>query len=262
MVIMTRRYHIDLDEALIRNARTVLLPGDPGRCAAIAGAITSAYGGKAVKLASKREFTSYLACVKGRAVLVTSTGIGGPSASIAIDELAQIGVKNFIRVGTSGAICTGITTGDVVVTTGSMRLEGASRDYAPIEFPAAADFQILSALVEGAGEAGITYHTGITACSDTFYPGEDRDDGFRDYVLRGLKGIREEWRSLGVLNVDMESATVLTLTASMGLRGGVVTGVINRSGSGEITKEDLLLGEENAIKAAVAALALLPEDIL
>ncbi|MBM4066467.1 MAG: uridine phosphorylase, partial [Planctomycetes bacterium] len=97
------------------------------------------------------------------------------------------------------------------------------------------------------------YHVGITASSDTFYPGEERTDSFTKYVLRRFQGATKEWQKLHVLNYEMESSTVLTLTASMGLRGGCITGVINRVGRGKITKEALMAGEEHVIKAAIAA---------
>ncbi|MFQ5465969.1 MAG: uridine phosphorylase, partial [Thermodesulfobacteriota bacterium] len=140
------------------------------------------------------------------------------------------------------------------ITTGSVRLDGASTHYAPIEFPAVADHGVVEALIKGAERAGVRYHLGVTASSDTFYPGEERADSFRKYNLRSLRGATEEWRRLGVLNYEMESATLLTMTASMGLAGGCVTGVVNRGSTGRITKTSLKKGEEAAVKAAVAAL--------
>lgn len=254
---MARKYHIDLDRKAIRGARVALLPGDPFRSERIANVIADVHGGKARELSWKREFHSYLAEVKGAPVVVMSTGIGGPSTSIAVDELAQIGVRDFIRVGTTGAIRREVACGDVVVTQGSVRLDGASRHYAPIEFPAVAHHEIVAGLAAGAQAAGVKYHVGITASSDTFYPGEDRDDAYRKYVIRAFRGSRKEWLELGVLNYEMESATLLTMTASMGLRGGCITGVINRAGRGRITAEDLKKGERNVILSAVHALGFL-----
>lgn len=251
---MPKVYHLDIDKKAVAGAKVALLPGDPGRVETIAGHISEAYGKGAVQLASKREFTTFLTRVKGAKVLVTSTGIGGPSASIAVDELAQLGVTTFIRVGTTGAIQDFIKNGDCVITTGSVRLDGASTHYAPIEFPAVADFTVVAALVRGAESAGVGYHTGITASSDTFYPGEERTDSFRKYILKRFQGATNEWRSLHVLNYEMESSTVLTLTASMGLKGGCVTGVVNRGSTGKITKEALKKGEDSAVRTAVAAL--------
>ncbi len=251
---MKRVYHLDLTKGMIRGATVALLPGDPARAGLLAGAVSEMYGGRAGEIAFNREFCTYLSEMERGKVLVTSTGIGGPSASIAVEELATLGVTTFIRVGTTGAIQPGIRTGDVVVTTAAVRLDGASRHYAPIEYPAVADHGIVCALIEGARGAGVRYHVGISASSDTFYPGEERDDSFRRYVIRELRGSAEEWLNLGVLNYEMEAATILTMTASMGLRGGCITGVVNRAGTGGITERNLRLGERNVVRAAVASL--------
>ena len=251
---MNSVYHLDLDNEKIQGAKLALLPGDPFRSQIIAEAISAAYGTRNEKLAWKREFCTYLTEINGKKLLVTSTGIGGPSTSIAVDELAQLGISTFIRVGTTGAIQDYINIGDVIITSGSVRLDGASTHYAPIEYPAVAHYEILNALIEGAKKAKVKYHVGITASSDTFYPGEERYDSFTKYVLRRFQGATKEWQKLHVLNYEMESSTVLTLTASMGLRGGCITGVVNKVGMGKITKEGLKTGEENTVKAAVAAL--------
>ena len=250
---MSNVYHLDIDKKKIQGAKIALLPGDPFRSQTIAGKISETYETVNEKLAWKREFCTYLAEIKGKKILITSTGIGGPSTSIAIDELAQLGVGTFIRVGTTGAIQDSINIGDVIITSGSVRLDGASTHYAPIEYPAVAHYEVLNALVEGAKKAKVGYHVGITASSDTFYPGEERKDSFAKYVLRRFQGSTKELQNLHVLNYEMESSTVLTLTASMGLRGGCITGVVNKTGMENITKESLKLGEENVIKAAVAA---------
>lgn len=257
---MNKVYHLDLGKKDIQGAKIALLPGDPSRALAIAEEISRAYrgrgggGGATKKLAWKREFCSYLVRAKTEKILVTSTGIGGPSTSIAIDELARLGVRTFIRVGTTGAIQKNIKNGDVVITTGSVRLDGASTHYAPIEYPAVAHYRVVNALIKGAGAVKVKCHVGVTASSDTFYPGEERTDSFRKYTIKRFQGATREWQALGVLNYEMESSTVLTLTASMGLKGGCITGVINRAGGGTISKAALKAGEGNAIKAAVAAL--------
>lgn len=239
---------------MIRGARTALLPGDPFRSKLIAGEISKACGGEYSRLAWRREFCTYLASVGGEGVLVTSTGIGGPSTSIAVDELAQLGVDTFIRVGTTGAIQNNILIGDVIITTGSVRLDGASTHYAPIEYPAIAHYKIVNGLISGAESAAVRYHAGITASSDTFYPGEERKDSFRRYMLRRFRGATEEWRNLHVLNFEMESSTLLTMTSSMGLRGGCITGVVNMAGRERIREEDLMAGEGSVIRVAVTAL--------
>ncbi|MBW7898513.1 Uridine phosphorylase [Candidatus Brocadiaceae bacterium B188] len=246
-------YHLDLNSEKIQGAKIALLPGDPFRSQVIAETISGIYGTGNTKLAWKREFCTYLAEIGGIPLLVTSTGIGGPSASIAVDELAQLGIGTFIRVGTTGAIQERVDIGDVIITSGSVRLDGASTHYAPIEYPAVAHHEVINALVEGAKKTKTRYHVGVTASSDTFYPGEERYDSFTKYVLRKFQGATKEWQKLHVLNYEMESSTVLTLAASMGLRGGCITGVVNRGGTGKITKESLKAGEENAIRVAIAA---------
>lgn len=251
---MGKVYHLDLDKNSVHGAEIALLPGDPGRSPLIAGEIAKAYETSSAIIASKREFTTCLTEVMGKKILVTSTGIGGPSTSIAVDELAQLGVKTFIRVGTTGAIQENINDGDCVITTAAVRLDGASRHYAPIEYPAVASFDVVSALISGAKEAGVNFHAGITASSDTFYPGEERTDSYMEYKLRALRGATAEWRALNVLNYEMEAATLLTMTSAFGLRGGCVTGVVNRGSTGSITAESLKAGETSAIATTVASL--------
>ena len=248
-------YHLALNEALISGARVALLPGDPGRVPAIASTPPFEHSRE---VACKREYRSFLGSIGGVPVLVTSTGIGGPSTSIAIDELAQLGVHTFVRVGTTGAIQEDVDVGDVVITTGAVRLDGASIHYAPIEYPAVAHYEVVAALVAAAREISVRARTGITCTCDTFYPGQERYDSFTGYVPRRFQGITEEWRQLHVLNYEMEAATVLTLTSAMGLRGGCVAGVVvNRTRGEAITKVNLDLAEANAVKVAAGAAALL-----
>ncbi len=254
---MTELYHLGLTKEAISGADIVLMPGDPARAGKIAGKISASFGGASNELASRREFTTFIAMAGKVPVIVTSTGIGGPSVSIAVEELARIGVKTFIRVGTTGAIQEYLKNGDCVITTGAVRLDGASRHYAPIEYPAVANLRVTNALVKGAEKSGVPFHTGITASSDTFYQGEEKTDSFRKYAIRSIRGGTEEWRMLHVLNYEMESATLLTATASMGLEGACITGVINRAEGGLITGEDLEKGESNVIKAVVSALEFL-----
>lgn len=257
---MPKVYHLDLNKEAVRGAHVVLMPGDPGRSPLLARAIADAYGGRYEIIASKREFTSCITEVHGRNVLVTSTGIGGPSTSIAVDELAQLGLKTFIRVGTTGAIQENILDGDCVITTGAVRLDGASTHYAPLEYPAVASFEAVSALIEGAKKAGIRYHLGITASSDTFYPGEERTDSFMQYKLRRFRGATDEWRALNVLNYEMEASTILTMTSAFGLKGACVTGVVNRGSTGRITAESLNAGQASAIRLAAAAVPFLLKE--
>jgi uridine phosphorylase len=250
-------YHLDLTDRAIEGARIALVPGDPGRVPAIAG--TPPFE-RSREIACKREYRSWLGYIAGVPVLVTSTGIGGPSASIAIDELAQLGVTTFLRVGTTGAIQPDVNIGDVIIATGAVRLDGASTHYAPIEYPAVAHPDVVVALRQAARVSGVPSRVGITCSCDTFYPGQERYDSFTGYVPRRFQGITEEWRKLHVLNYEMEAATLLTLTSAMGLRGGCAAGVIvNRTRSEAITKADLDLGERNAVLVGVGAVAHLIE---
>lgn len=246
-------FHLGLTRDMLRGASLAILPGDPGRVPKIAERL-----GDPSPLASQREYTSYLGQLGGKPVVVCSTGIGGPSTSIAVEELAQLGVRTFLRVGTTGAIQPGIGVGDVIVTTGSVRLDGASLHFAPIEYPAVADHDCTSALVAAAREAGIAAHVGITASSDTFYPGQERYDTVSGFVRRELRGSREEWQALHVLNYEMESATLFTQCAANGWRAGMVAGVLVNRTEQEIPSPDAHgPAESNAVRVVVTAAAVL-----
>lgn len=248
-------YHLALDSSMVAGATIALLPGDPGRVPHIA---QTAPLTDARELAFKREYRTWVASCDGTPVLVTSTGIGGPSASIALDELAQLGVTTFIRVGTTGAIQPDIDVGSVIVTTGAVRLDGASTQYAPVEYPAVAHHALVSALIEAARELEVPYRAGISCTTDTFYPGQERYDSYSGYVPRRLQGATEEWRRLHVLNYEMEAATVLTLASAMGLRGGCAAGVVvNRARSEHVSATDLERGEKNGVLVAARAVAIL-----
>ncbi|MGV3346645.1 uridine phosphorylase [Enterobacteriaceae bacterium LUAb1] len=214
-------FHLGITKTDLHGAELAIIPGDPDRVKKIAALMENP-----VHLASHREFTTWRAELQGKAVIVCSTGIGGPSTSIVVEELAQLGVRTFLRVGTTGAIQPDIQVGDVLITTGAVRLDGASLHFAPMEFPAVADFDCTTALVAAAKERGAVAHIGITASSDTFYPGQERYDTFSGRVARHFQGSMKEWQQMGVLNYEMESATLLTMCASQGLRAGMVAGVI------------------------------------
>jgi uridine phosphorylase len=252
-------YHLALSTADLEGATLALVPGDPGRVETLARTAPFEH---ARQLANKREYRTWLGYLAGTPVLVTSTGIGGPSASIAIDELAQMGVRTFIRVGTTGAIQPHVAVGDTIITTGAVRLDGASIQYAPIEFPAVADHDVVTALITAARDAQVPFHVGVSCSTDTFYPGQERYDSFSQYVPRRFQGATEEWRRLQVLNYEMEAATLFTMCAAMGLRGGCVAGVIvNRTLSEQVTKEALERGEANGVTVAVRAAALLAASV-
>ncbi|WP_396021068.1 uridine phosphorylase [Aeromonas schubertii] len=246
---MSDVFHLGLKKADLQGATLAIVPGDPERVKRIAELMDNP-----VLLASHREFTTWRAEMDGKAVIVCSTGIGGPSTSIAVEELAQLGIRTFLRIGTTGAIQPYLNVGDVIVTTGSVRLDGASLHFAPMEFPAVADFECTTALVETAKELGSRLHVGITASSDTFYPGQERYDTFSGRVVQRFQGSMKEWQSMGVLNFEMESATLLTMCSSQGLRAGMVAGVIvNRTQQEIPNAETMAKTESDAIKIVLGA---------
>lgn len=229
---MSDVFHLGLTKSMLDGASLAIVPGDPQRVKRIAELMENA-----TFLASHREYTSYLAYIDGKAVVICSTGIGGPSTSIAVEELAQLGVTTFLRVGTTGAIQEKVNVGDVIVTQASVRLDGASLHFAPMEFPAVADFTCTTAMVAACRDADIEPHVGITASSDTFYPGQERYDTVSGRVTRQFKGSMQEWQDLGVLNYEMESSTLFTMCASQGWRAACVAGVIVNRTQQEIPDE-------------------------
>jgi len=246
---MSDVFHLGLSKKMLDGATVAIVPGDPERVKRIAELMDNA-----TFLASHREYTSYLAYIDGKAIVVCSTGIGGPSTSIAVEELAQLGVRTFLRVGTTGAIQEHINPGDVIVTQASVRLDGASLHFAPMEFPAVADFETTTAMVAACRESGIEPHIGITASSDTFYPGQERYDTVSARVTRRFKGSMQAWQELGVLNYEMESSTLFTMCASQGWRAACVAGVIVNRTQQEIPDEATMKKTEvNAISIVVAA---------
>ncbi len=220
---MDKQYHIALSAKMIDHAQYAIVPGDPGRVADIAQAIDP----QACELAFHREYRSFLAYLHDTPILVCSTGIGGPAVAIAMEELAQIGVRYFLRAGTTGSIQEHIRVGDFIITKAAVRLDGASRHYAPIEYPAVASLRLSASLYQAMDVLGIeNYHVGITASSDTFYPGQERYDSYTHYVPRALQGSLKEWRQLNVLNYEMESATLFTLANTFGLHAACFCQVI------------------------------------
>lgn len=242
-------FHLGITEADLKGATVAIIPGDPDRVPKIAAEMDNA-----VQLACHREYNVYLAELDGQSVVVCSTGIGGPSTSIAVEELAQCGVRTFLRVGTTGAIQPHVNVGDMIVSTGSVRLDGASLHFAPMEFPAVADFEVATAMKAAVEESGAKVHMGVTASSDTFYPGQERYDTFTGRVVKRFQGSMKEWQDMGVLNFEMESATLLTMCASSGLKAGCVAGVIINRTQKEIPDHATLKETEKlSIQVVIAA---------
>lgn len=204
------QYHVGIREGDV--GRYVILPGDPKRCRKIA-----AYFDGAELVADSREFVTYTGTLDGVKVSVTSTGIGGPSASIAVEELCNCGADTFVRVGTCGGMQTDVCGGDLVIATGAVRMEGTSREYAPIEYPAVPDLEVTSALVNAAKRLGMTCHAGVVQCKDSFY---GQHDPKRMPVSQELLYKWEAWKRLGVLASEMESAALFCCAAALGVRCG------------------------------------------
>lgn len=190
----------------------VILPGDPKRCAKIA-----AHFDNPVLVADSREYVTYTGTLNGVKVSVTSTGIGGPSAAIAIDELAKCGAHTFIRVGTCGGMQEEVMGGDIVIATGAVRMEGTSREFAPIEYPAVADFNVTNALVSAAGKMGVRNHVGVVQCKDSFFG--QHEPGIMP-VSYELENKWQAWIRMGCLASEMESAALFIAGSFLRVRVG------------------------------------------
>lgn len=246
---MSDVFHLGLTKAMLKGAKIAIVPGDPARSERIAKKMENPEF-----LASTREFTSWLGYLDGEPVVVCSTGIGGPSVSICVEELAQLGVRTFLRIGTTGAIQEHINVGDILITTGAVRLDGASQHFAPLEYPAVADFECTNALYAAAVESDVKPYVGITASSDTFYPGQERYDTFTGKIYRKFQGSLKQWQDLNVMNFEMESATLFTMCAALGLRAGMVAGVIVNRTQQEIPNEETMHDtEQKAVSVVVEA---------
>ena len=245
---LERQYHIHVAPGEV--GRYVILPGDPGRCEKIA-----AYFDDAKLIAQNREYTTYTGTLLGEKVSVCSTGIGGPSASIALEELHQCGADTFIRVGTCGGIDLDVQCGDVVIATGAIRYEHTSREYAPIEFPAVPDFTVTAALKTAAESLGFRTHMGVVQCKDSFY-GQHSPEKSPVYYELAQKW--ESWKRLGVKASEMESAALFVVAASLRCRCGSCFHTVwnqerEKAGLDQKMSEDTTF----AIQTAVEALKLL-----
>jgi uridine phosphorylase len=248
----SKQYHIQAGQGDV--GKYVILPGDPKRCAKIA-----AYFDDAVLMADSREYVTYTGYLDGVKVSVTSTGIGGPSASIAMEELVNAGADTFIRVGTCGGMQLDVKSGDLVIATGAIRMEGTSREYAPIEFPAVADIGIVNALIASAKEMEKDYHAGVVQCKDSFYGQHSPETKPVSYELLNKW---EAWKRLGCLASEMESAALFVVASALHVRvGSVFLVVANQEREKEGLENPVVHDTDMAIRTAVAALRkLIRED--
>ena len=240
-------YHIDAEAGLV--GRYCIIPGDPGRCEKIARFLDEPY-----HLSTNREYNIWNGKLLGEIVTVCSTGIGGPSTAIAVEELFSCGADTFIRVGTCGGIDIDVKSGDVVIANGAVRQDGTSHEYAPPEFPAVPNTDVLFALVGAAKRLNAAHHVGVVQSKDSFY---GQHSPKRMPISALLLQKWEAWRRLGVLASEMEASTLFTVSAALGVRSGAVfTSVWNQErydagldGDGDETHDT-----EGAIRVAIEAL--------
>ena len=206
------QFHIGVKDGEV--GKYVILPGDPKRCEKIA-----AYLNQAEKIADLREYTTYTGYLNGVKVSVASTGVGGPSAAFALQELADAGADTFIRLGTCGGMDLKVKGGDLIVATGAVRMEGTSKEYAPIEFPAVAHYDIVNALAQAAKEKGANAHVGVVQCKDSFYGQHEPEKMPVSYELEGKW---QAWLQLGCLGSEMESAALFTAANYLKVRCGTI----------------------------------------
>ncbi|RJX42732.1 uridine phosphorylase [Halonotius aquaticus] len=242
-----RQYHLDVTADDV--ADSVLLPGNPDRLAKITDVWESA-----TEVASHREYRTATGQYRETPISVTSTGIGGPSTGIAVEELARVGAETLIRVGSCGTVRSDIAIGDLVITSGAMRGEGTSSEYIDETYPASADYEVVSALVAAAERLGHDYHVGVTLSTDSFYAGQARP-GFEGYEAPGSDDLIETLKNANVANIEMEAATLLTLSNLYDLRAGAVCAVYANRETGEFAT----VGERKAAETASLAVALLAE---
>ena len=246
------QYHIHLTEE--QGAKYAIIPGDPGRVEKIA-----AYLDNAKQVGYNREYNSYLGYLDGEKVLVVSTGIGGPSCAICVEELAKIGVDTFIRVGTCGGMQPEVEPGDVIIGSGAIRQDGTSREYLPIEFPAVADFKVTQALYNAAEKLGYRNHVGVVQAKDSFY-GQHSPESMP--IAPELLYKWEAWKRGGCLASEMESGILFIVASLRRLKAGAVFHCVwNQEQAGHgMPSENKSENTGRAIQTAVEALKILIDN--
>lgn len=240
-----KQYHTQVGEGDV--GRYVILPGDPKRCVKIAR-----YFDDPKFVADSREYITYTGYLDGEKVSVTSTGIGGPSASIAMEELVKVGADTFIRIGTCGGMQTDVLSGDTVIATGAIRMEGTSKEYAPIEWPAVANIEVVNALIASARDMKTPFHCGVVECKDSFYGQHDPDSMPVGYEL---KDKWEAWKKLGCLASEMESAALFTVAAARKVRcGSCFLVVANQEREAAGLPNPVVHDTDTAVRVAVGAM--------
>ena len=246
-----KQYHIQVAPGEV--GEYVILPGDPKRCAKIAK-----YFENAELVADNREFTTYTGTLDGKKVSVTSTGIGGPSASIALEELVKCGAKTFIRIGTCGGMQLDVKSGDLVIASGAVRMEGTSKEYAPIEYPAVADFNIVNALARAGRELHQHCHVGVVECKDAFYGQHNPEIMPVSYELTNKW---EAWLRMGCLASEMESAALFIAGSFLRVRVGSVFVVLaNQERAKKGYDNPVAHDTDLAVRVAIQTIKNLMED--
>lgn len=241
-------YHIQVAPGEV--GRYVILPGDPKRCGKIAQ-----YFDNPVLIADNREYVTYTGTLDGVKVSVTSTGIGGPSAAIAMEELKRCGADTFLRVGTCGGMQLEVKGGDLVIATGAIRAEGTSKEYAPVEYPAVADFDIALAMRQAAASLGFTAHLGVVQCKDSFYGQHEPEVKPVSYELLNKW---EAWIRCGCLASEMESAALFVVGSCLKVRvGTVLLTIANQERAKAGLENEQVHDTSGAIRTAVEAIRLL-----
>ena len=245
---LERQFHIHCVPGDV--GRYAILPGDPGRVPAIAALLEDAH-----PVAQNREYNLWTGSLLGERVTVCSTGIGGPSTAIAVEELHNLGTDTFLRCGTCGGIDTAVKSGDIVVATGAIRFEHTSFEYAPVEYPAVSDLDLALVLREAAQKLGKTVHTGVVQSKDSFY---GQHSPGRMPVSAMLLEKWEAWKRLGVKASEMEAAALFVVASALGCRAGACFHVVWNQ-EREAAGLDQTMSEDTsaAVHATVEAMKLL-----
>ena len=231
----------------------VIVPGDPKRSTKIAK-----YFDDAKLIADSREYITYTGTLLGKKVSVCSTGIGGPSAAIAMEELVKVGAKYFIRVGTCGGMQLDVKSDDIVIATGAVRMEGTSKEYAPMEWPAVADYHIVNALADASKKLKYDYHVGVVECKDSFYGQHSPELSPVSYELINKWNA---WCKLGCLASEMESAALFVVANALGVKVGTVLHVVANQEREKLKMENPVSHDtDKAIKTAIEAIKLLIKE--
>lgn len=239
------QYHLEVKEGDV--AETVIIPGDPQRVKRI-----SSEWDESREVAEHRQFVTHTGKYKGAPISACSTGIGGPGTAIVIEELANVGARNFIRVGSTATLKEEIEIGDLIISTGGVRLDGTSKQYVRPEYPASASYEVILALVEAADSLGVNYHLGVSASTDSFYLGQSRP-GFGGYTQSFSESLIEDMQKANVVNFEMEAATLFTLGNIFGFRTGAVCAVY----ANRVRDEFEVKGENDVIRCGNEAVKIL-----